>query len=112
MKRHYRSAAVVAPVLALSLTLVTACGGKTGDSAKSAQAPLLTAATIGEQSILTASELLSQAPYAAANLQDGQNQARICTACHSIAKGGPNMIGPNLYGFFAYVGVLPATTLD
>ena len=96
MKRHYRSAAIVA----LALTLVAACGGKTGDSAETAQTELLTAATIGEQSILTASEFLSQPPYAAANLRDGENQARICTACHSMAKGGVNMIGPNLYGFF------------
>lgn len=100
MNGYYRSAAIVAPTLALALTLVAACGGKTGDSAETAQTPLLTAATIGEQSILTANEFLSQAPYAAANLQDGENQARICTACHSMAKGGANMIGPKLYGFF------------
>ncbi len=96
MNGYYRSAALVA----LALTLVASCGGETGDSAKTAPSPLLTAATIGGQSILTAREYLSQAPYAAADLRDGENQARICTACHSVAKGGANMIGPNLYGFF------------
>jgi len=30
----------------------------------------------------------------------GEKQARICMACHSLAKGGPNMIGPALFGFF------------
>ena len=96
MKGYFRSASFII----LAVTLVAACGGETGDSAETAPTPLLTAATIGGQSILTAREYLSQAPYAAANLQDGENQARICTACHSVANGGANMIGPNLYGFF------------
>ena len=28
----------------------------------------------------------------------GQNSAKKCAACHDFTKGGPNKIGPNLYG--------------
>ncbi|GAB4229750.1 MAG: cytochrome c family protein [Methyloligellaceae bacterium] len=35
---------------------------------------------------------------AAANPDKGKSVAKKCTACHSFEKGGPNKIGPNLYG--------------
>jgi cytochrome c len=34
---------------------------------------------------------------AAASVDDGKNRARVCNACHTFDKGGPNRIGPNLY---------------
>ncbi len=34
---------------------------------------------------------------AKASVDKGKSIARQCQACHNFAKGGPNMVGPNLY---------------
>lgn len=33
-----------------------------------------------------------------ANVEAGQAAFRACTSCHTIDKGGPNRVGPNLWG--------------
>ncbi len=38
------------------------------------------------------------APSQAADAKKGQALFGRCAACHNAAKGGPNQIGPNLYG--------------
>ena len=35
---------------------------------------------------------------AAASVEKGQATAKQCQACHTFEKGGPNRVGPNLYG--------------
>lgn len=35
---------------------------------------------------------------ASANAQAGQAVAKQCTSCHTFEKGGPNRVGPNLWG--------------
>ena len=35
---------------------------------------------------------------ASADPNKGQNAAKKCAACHTFDKGGPNKVGPNLYG--------------
>jgi cytochrome c len=35
---------------------------------------------------------------AAADPAEGQKIARVCVTCHSFEAGGPNKVGPNLYG--------------
>ncbi|MEQ8335128.1 cytochrome c family protein [Nisaea sp.] len=35
---------------------------------------------------------------ASADVASGQKIAKKCTACHSFDKGGPNKVGPNLFG--------------
>ncbi len=38
------------------------------------------------------------AMLASANAEAGKSATTVCKACHSFNKGGPNKIGPNLYG--------------
>jgi cytochrome c2 len=33
-----------------------------------------------------------------ADAKKGEAAAKICTTCHDLTKGGPNKVGPNLYG--------------
>jgi cytochrome c len=35
---------------------------------------------------------------ASASVEKGQNATKACHACHTFEKGGPNRVGPNLYG--------------
>lgn len=35
---------------------------------------------------------------ASADAGAGKGKARVCTTCHSMERGGPNRIGPNLWG--------------
>jgi cytochrome c len=35
---------------------------------------------------------------ASASVERGESDAKICMACHNFQKGGPNGIGPNLFG--------------
>ena len=35
---------------------------------------------------------------AKASVEKGQSAAKQCQACHTFEKGGPNRVGPNLYG--------------
>jgi len=94
-------------VTLLLLCLGTGC---TGDKSSSDDGgpPLLTAMTLGEQTVLPVEEYLAMAPYTSADRGNGQRQAQMCRACHSLEEGGANMIGPNLYGFFGKrVGAAP-----
>jgi cytochrome c len=93
---------VSAFVIAASACLFAACGGDSSSSpagGEGAAAPL-TAATLGEQSVLPAADYLAQAPYVTADRDNGERLAQMCRACHTIGKDGPNMVGPNLFGFF------------
>lgn len=89
-------------IVAVTACVLAACGGdstSSSDDGDSSAAPL-TAATLGEQSILPTAAYLEQAPYSHADREDGERLAQMCRACHTIGPGGANMIGPNLYGVF------------
>ena len=96
MVRHFGLLTVVALA-----TLVVGCGKKTDEpGTESGTAPLPTAETLGDQVVLAVEDYLAAEPYASARRSRGERQAQICKACHSLDKGGPNMIGPALHGFF------------
>ena len=59
---------------------------------------MVTAATLGEQAVLTAAEYLAQPRYATADAARGRQGAVLCQACHSFKQGEGDRIGPNLYG--------------
>lgn len=40
------------------------------------------------------------APYNSADLANGRSKFAGCQGCHSLAKGGPSLTGPNLWGLF------------
>lgn len=82
-----------------AISLVAACGGDEAAQSQPLQA-VLTAGTLGEQAITPVSDYLADPRYANADRKNGETQARICRACHSLDKAGPNMIGPNLHGVF------------
>jgi cytochrome c len=88
--------------LAASAWLVAACGGDAPSPAAGSDesAVPLTAATLGEQAVVPVADYLGQAPYSGADRDNGERLVQMCRACHTIGKGGVNMIGPNLYGFF------------
>lgn len=86
----------------LVLLLVAACGKGAGNQPENAtsETVVLTAANLGEQSILTNAEYLAAPIYANASRSNGAKHAQLCRVCHSLEKGGPHMIGPNLHGIF------------
>ncbi len=48
----------------------------------------------------TAIQATFPAPYNTADLADGEKTFGKCRSCHTMAKGAPDMVGPNLYGVF------------
>ncbi len=86
----------------LTLSLLFAACGKQSENGQATEvaAPLLSAATLGEQQVLAVDEYLRAEPYASASLKSGKQQVQICKACHSFESGGSNMIGPALHGIF------------
>jgi cytochrome c len=67
-----------------------------------------TAASLGEQVVLTAGDYRQLPQYRAADIGYGRNLAMQCRACHSFEEGAPGSLGPNLYGLFGR----PAGSVD
>lgn len=62
-------------------------------------APAAAAATPAAPAAAPAAELPPIEPLmAAADPAKGQVTAKVCAVCHDFTKGGPNKVGPNLWG--------------
>lgn len=86
----------------LSLTvLAAACSPQSGGEGKAdggaAPAPKGEAPTDAEAQAMLAS---LPAPYNTADLANGKKQFARCRSCHTLPEGGPDLVGPNLYGVF------------
>lgn len=95
---------------ALAALAVTACGPN-GDAPKSApaeSAPAVPAPPTPTPAEKTALLAALPAPWNEADLDNGRRVFARCRSCHTIAEGGPNMTGPNLYGMFGrQAGAVP-----
>jgi cytochrome c len=97
-----RAASAMALVLG-SAALLSACGKQ------QSEAPVMpSAAPVTESAAPAASETPAQqkivaalpAPYNGGDPVAGADKFAQCKSCHAIAKGAPNLTGPNLWGAF------------
>ena len=101
-----------ASMAALSAGLVlAACGGSTPDSSENttnnqnttdassaAPAPAPTPAPVETEASEACAALPE--PYKSADYNRGRRTFKLCQSCHTLAEGGPNLVGPTLYGIF------------
>lgn len=85
----------VAAVLAISLA---ACGKseETSSTPAPAETPKLSDA---EKATILATY---PAPFATADLANGEAKFALCKSCHTIVQGGANLTGPNLHGVYGH----------
>lgn len=94
--------------LALAAVLLAACGQNHENAsapqteatpaapAPEAAAPPAAQPTADQQKLLAA----LPAPYNTGDVEHGHAVFARCQVCHTTAEGGPDMIGPNLWGIF------------
>ncbi len=83
-------------IACLALGMISACGGPR-DSDSGENSTVVTAATLGPQTVRAAAEYLAQPPYANASKTLGDRYLMQCRACHTLDAGGAHMLGPNLH---------------
>ena len=82
---------LAAPLAAL--LMLSACGDGGDTAPEQAAAPVNDAEKQARLASLPA-------PYNTADLANGKAKFALCQSCHTIAPGGANMTGPNLWGLF------------
>ncbi len=94
----------VVMVLTLGAAAVlTGCGKKEEPVMPQAEpvasaAPAASSAPTGADQLKLVAAL--PAPYNSADPTDGMAKVAQCKSCHTFTKGGPALVGPNLYGVF------------
>lgn len=99
----------------LAAGFLTACGGSEEPAAQApaAETPPAETATPAETPQETPAPATETAeadtsaefasfpePYASADYATGRRVFMQCSSCHSLAEGGPTLLGPNLHGIF------------
>jgi cytochrome c len=93
-------------VLALCASLLAGCGKSGGGASTETQAGGETgpapASAPAEPTPEQAKAMVASlpAPFNTGDPAHGKDLFAQCQTCHTAAKGGPNMTGPNLYGIF------------
>ena len=92
--------AVSLMALAAGALLLSGCGKSSGgaDQPAAPSEPASAAAPTAAQ--LKALVATLPAPYNGGDLANGELKFNQCRACHTPEQGGPNMVGPNLWGVF------------
>lgn len=85
--------------LAVAAAALGACNKPTGGQ------PAATGAASGSSALLSGDDAKKAlaalpAPYNTADLSNGESKFALCSTCHTLVAGGPNMTGPNLHGVF------------
>ncbi|HEY8004444.1 MAG TPA: cytochrome c family protein [Phenylobacterium sp.] len=86
--------AAVAAAATLSACNKSQTASQTGQAPAEAPGPALT------PDQMKAAQAKLPAPYNTADLDNGQSKFALCSTCHTLPAGGPNMTGPNLHGIF------------
>jgi cytochrome c len=84
--------------LALAAAALSACN-KSATTQPSAEQSAAPAAPMSDADKAKALAALP-APYNTADLSNGESKFALCSTCHTLPAGGPNMTGPNLHGVF------------
>lgn len=92
------------PVLVLAAVSLAAalagCGKSSttsqGSQATSAQAPVAEPSDAEKKALVASLPV----PFSGGDLVNGEAKFAVCKSCHTLASGGPNMTGPNLFGIF------------
>ncbi|MBS0361972.1 MAG: cytochrome c family protein [Proteobacteria bacterium] len=89
-------------VVAIAAAALAACNKSATQPASGGTAAAPSASTGSLLSDDEAKKALAAlpAPYNTADLSNGESKFALCSTCHTVVEGGPNMTGPNLHGVF------------
>ena len=87
------------PILAATALAALTAGCNKSQPTATANPPAAAAPALSEDEKHEALEHLP-APYKTADIANGEAKFALCQSCHTLASGGANMTGPNLYGIF------------
>ena len=85
---------------AVAMTAALAGCNKSQPAASGGPSPATTAPSAMSDADKAKALAALPAPYNTADLTNGESKFALCSACHTLAEGGPNRTGPNLHGVF------------